>query len=66
MRVSKYTVRCIRCGKELVLYPRHIQHHEPIPCGNCRRLNSADEYDLSAELAKEAEALRRLIDPGEE
>ena len=61
MRITKYTVNCLKCGEALRLYPRHIEHKEPIPCPQCGRRNSADEFDLKAQMAAEAQALESLL-----
>ena len=61
MRVTKYRANCLKCGAELTVYPRHIEHHEPIPCPSCGRRNSADEFDFREQMAKESEDLRGLV-----
>lgn len=62
MRITKYAAKCLRCGTELTVYPRHIEHKEPIVCPSCGRRNSSDEFDFSDQMAaqrKELEALFR-------
>lgn len=61
MRVTKYRANCLKCGAGLTVYPRHIEHHEPIPCPSCGRRNSADEFDFREQMAKEREDLRGLV-----
>jgi len=61
VKISKFTVKCLGCGKELTIYPRHIQHKEPIPCPECGRRNSVDEYDLTEQLQKDSQELLKLL-----
>lgn len=61
IRITKYRANCIRCGAELTVYPRHIEHKEPIVCPSCGRRNSADEFDFSDQIAAEREALRGIL-----
>lgn len=61
MRVTKYRANCPKCGAELTVYPRHIEHHEPIPCPSCGRLNSAGEFDFREQMAAERDALREIV-----
>jgi len=61
VRISKYAVKCLGCGTELTVYPRHIQHKEPIPCPECGRRNSADEYDLTEQIEAERRKLERMM-----
>jgi len=51
----------MRCGAELTIYPRHIEHHEPIVCPACGRRNSADEFDLREQIRAEQDRLRDLV-----
>jgi DNA-directed RNA polymerase subunit RPC12/RpoP len=61
MRISKYTAKCLRCGTELTVYPRHIEHKEPIVCPGCGRRNSADEFDFSDQMAAQRKDLEALF-----
>jgi len=61
MRITKYTAKCLRCGTELTVYPRHIEHKEPIVCPSCGRRNSADEFDFKEQIATIKRELERLI-----
>ncbi len=61
MRISKYSAKCLKCGAELTIYPRHIEHHEPIVCPSCGRRNSADEFDLRDQIAAERKELQRIL-----
>lgn len=61
MRITKYVVNCLGCRESLTLYPRHIEHKEPIPCPKCGRRNSADEFDLKDQMAAETRALEKLL-----
>ena len=61
MRISRYTVKCVRCGTELKVYPRHIEHKEPIVCPSCGRRNSADEYDFKDQMAVHRRELEQLL-----
>ncbi len=45
----------------LTIYPRHIEHHEPIVCPSCGRRNSADEFDLREQIREHAEELKKLL-----
>lgn len=61
MRVTKYSAHCLRCGTELTVYPRHIEHKEPIVCPTCGRRNSADEFDLRDQIAAKRQELEGLF-----
>lgn len=61
MRVSKFPVKCLGCGAELTVYPRHILHHEPLPCPKCGRRNSPDEYDLKDAVVADSRDLAALL-----
>lgn len=61
MRITKYTANCLRCGAELTVYPRHIEHKEPIVCPSCGRRNSSDEFDLRNQVLEERKRLRELV-----
>lgn len=61
MRITKYRANCVKCGAELTIYPRHIDHHEPIVCPSCGRRNSADEFDLRPQIQRERAALKKLV-----
>ncbi len=61
MRISKYMAKCLRCGTELTVYPRHIEHKEPIVCPNCGRRNSADEFDFSDQMDSQRKDLEALF-----
>ena len=61
IRITKYRANCRKCGAELTIYPRHIEHHEPIVCPNCGRRNSADEFDLKDQIREEREELGKLF-----
>ena len=61
MRVTKYRASCLRCGAELAVYPRHIEHKEPIMCPSCGRRNSSDEFDFRDQIAAERRDLKGLV-----
>ncbi len=61
IRITKYRANCLKCGTELAIYPRHIEHHEPIVCPSCGRRNSADEFDLRDQIRDEQARLGDLI-----
>lgn len=61
IRITKYRANCLRCGAMLTIYPRHIEHHEPIVCPSCGRRNSADEFDLREQIREHAEELKKLL-----
>ena len=61
IRITKYRANCRKCGTELTIYPRHVEHHEPIVCPSCGRRNSADEFDLRDQIATEQRELRKLF-----
>jgi DNA-directed RNA polymerase subunit RPC12/RpoP len=61
IRITKYRANCLKCGTEVTVYPRHIEHHEPIVCPSCGRKNSADEFDLRDQIATEQRELRKLF-----
>ncbi len=62
IRVSKYRANCLKCGTELTVYPRHIEHHEPIVCPTCGRRNSADEFDFREQVRAERESLKKILE----
>jgi len=61
IQITRYRANCLKCGTELVVYPRHIEHHEPIVCPNCGRRNSSDEFDLRDQVREEQARLRGLL-----
>jgi len=61
VRVSKFAVKCLGCGTTLTIYPRHVHHKEPIPCPECGRRNSADEYDLKEQVLADSRELAELL-----
>ena len=61
MRITKYAAKCLRCVADLTVYPRHIEHKEPIVCPNCGRRNSADEFSFKEQVAAVKEELERLL-----
>jgi len=61
MRITKYTAKCLRCGAELTVYPRHIEHKEPIVCPSCGRRNSADEFDFRDQMDAHRKELENLL-----
>jgi DNA-directed RNA polymerase subunit RPC12/RpoP len=61
MRLTKYAAKCLRCGTELTVYPRHIEHKEPIVCPSCGRRNSADEFDFTEQIAAHRKELEGLL-----
>lgn len=61
IRITKYRAKCLKCGTELTVYPRHIEHKEPIVCPSCGRRNSSDEFDFSEQMAVERERLQKLL-----
>ena len=61
IRITKYRANCLKCGAELTIYPRHIEHHEPIVCPHCGRMNSADEFDLRKQVKNERAALEKIL-----
>lgn len=61
IRITRYRANCPKCGSELAIYPRHIEHHEPVVCPSCGRKNSADEFDLRDQVREQRAALRRIL-----
>ena len=60
MRITKFSAKCPRCGGDLTIYPRHIEHHEPVVCPQCGRFNSADEFDLRDQIAAAVREAKRI------
>ncbi|MBI4415713.1 MAG: hypothetical protein HY557_01860 [Euryarchaeota archaeon] len=48
------------------MYPRHIEHKEPIVCPSCGRRNSADEFDFRDQMEKERASLERMFRKGKD
>ena len=61
MRITKCSAKCPRCGTDLTIYPRHIEHHEPVVCPTCGRRNSADEFDLRDQIAAAVDDLKQAV-----